>query len=257
MRAVRIKVVHRALHADLAREYGGREITACEVLRDGQEFITSFAKPEGMCDWAWNDISRGVFALLTGGSFDHGVFRGWMKDGSTLLACCTDGFRPVSFLLERIDTVSLLDLSQVSRPAPREVYASERWGECRYDLGGLEPGARCLLRLHFAEIYFGAPGRRTFDVEVNGALVLRSFDIHAEAGGAQRAIVRELDTTADLGGKVVVRFLTGAADQPKVSGIELVPAGAAEPLHAINCGGPAAGSFSADAHFDGGTASGA
>jgi len=255
MMAVRIKVLRRALHADLAKEYGGREIPPCDALQDGQEFITTFARPEGFCDWAWNDISRGVFALLTGGSFDHGVFRGWMKDGSSLLASCTDGFRPVTFLLERIDTLSLLDLSQVSCPAPREVYGSERWGEFTYELGGLAPGARCRVRLHFAEIYFGAPGRRVFDVEVGGARALERFDVFAEAGGAHRAIVRDVETAADPAGTVRVRFLKGAADLPKVSAIELYPARTAAPAYAIDCGGPGAGAFSADAHFTGGKGS--
>jgi uncharacterized repeat protein (TIGR04076 family) len=256
MMAVRIKVVRRALHEDLAKAYGGQEIRPCEALRDGQEFVTSFAKPEGLCDWAWNDISRGVFALLTGGSFDRGVFRGWMKDGSSLVACCTDGFRPVSFLLERIDTASLLDLSTVSRPAPRDVYASERWGEFGYELAGLEPGARCLLRLHFAEIYFSGPGRRVFHVEVNGARVIEGLDVFAEAGGAHRALVREVEAAADATGKVTLRFVKGAADLPKIGGIELFTGGADAPRLAINCGGPAVGGFSPDAHFVGGNTTG-
>ncbi len=256
MKAVRIKVVRRALHEDLATAYGGREIRPCEVMHDGQEFLTSFGKPEGFCDWAWNDISRGVFALLTGGSFDQGVFQGWMKDRATLLSCCTDGFRPVSFLLERIDTLSLLDLAGASRPAPREVYGTERWGECRYDLGGLAPGARCLVRLHFAEIYFSRPGRRAFDVEVNGERVITGLDVLAAAGGAHRAVVREVETAADAAGAVAIRFMKGAADEPKISGIELFANGSAEPRHAINCGGPAVEGFAADGTFTGGTASG-
>jgi len=257
MRAVRITVLKRALHEDLARAHGGREMHPCEVLRDGQSFVTGFQKPDGFCDWAWTDVSRGVVALLTGGTFHRGLFNGWMKAEGSLVACCTDGFRPVSFLLERIDTLDLLDLSRAERPAPREVYGSERWGECAYALAGLAPGGRGLLRLHLAEIYHGAPGRRSFHVEVNGRRVIEALDLFAAAGGAHRAIVRELPVEADAQGAVVVRFVKGAADEPKVSGLELYAEGAASPTLAVNCGGPAVGGFSADAGFTGGNATGA
>ncbi len=257
MRAVRITVVKRALHQDLARAHGKREIPPCEVFQDGQTFLTSFQKPDGFCDWAWTDLSRGVTALLTGGSFDRGLFNGWMKAEGSLVACCSDGFRPVSFLLERIDTLDLLDLSRVDRPAPREVYGSERWGEFSYALAGLAPGAAGRLRLHLAEIYFAAPGKRSFHVEVNGRRALEALDVFAEAGGAHRALVRELPVTADAAGKVTVRFVSGPADAPKASGLELYAEGASTPVAAVNCGGPAVGGFSADAGFTGGSVTGA
>ncbi len=257
MRAVRITVLKRALHEDLARAHGGREIARCEVLREGQQFVTAFQKPDGFCDWAWTDVSRGVVALLTGGTFDRGLFQGWVKGEGRLVACCTDGFRPVSFLLERIDTLDLLDLAGVERPAPREVYASERWGEFQYVLSGLAPGARGRLRLHLAEIYHSAAGRRSFHVEGNGRRALEALDVFAAAGGAHRALVRELPVTADAEGHVTVRFVRGAADEPKASGLELCAAGAATPILAVNCGGPAVGGSSADAGFTGGGVTGA
>jgi uncharacterized repeat protein (TIGR04076 family) len=257
MQAVRITVLKRALHEDLARAHGGREIRPCEVLREGQTFLTGFQKPDGFCDWAWTDVSRGVVALLTGGTFDRGVFQGWMRTSGSLVACCSDGFRPVSFLLERIDTLDLLELSGVERPAPRAVYGSERWGECSYALAGLAPGAPGTLRLHLAEIYHSAAGRRSFHVDVNGRRALEGLDVFAAAGGAHRALVRELPVVADAEGKVTVRFVKGAADEPKASGLELYAEGAAAPVVAVNCGGPAVEGFSADAGFTGGNVTGA
>ena len=71
-------------------------------VQEGQEFVTNFAKPLGFCDWAWNDIHQYVAVLLAEGNFAGSLFDGWMKDEKTMIACCTDGIRPVIFKLERI-----------------------------------------------------------------------------------------------------------------------------------------------------------
>ncbi len=53
------------------------------------------------------------------------------------------------------------------------------------------------VTLYFAEIFHTAAERRTFDVTINGATVLTAFDIYAQAGGANRAIERTFNATAD------------------------------------------------------------
>lgn len=78
-------------------------MSACPAFSQGQEFIAEFEKPEGFCDWAWNDIHKFVTTLLSGGNFSEGYFKGWMKDDEIMLACCTDAIRPVTFKIERID----------------------------------------------------------------------------------------------------------------------------------------------------------
>jgi uncharacterized repeat protein (TIGR04076 family) len=66
-------------------------------LREGQEFIAQGANmPEGFCSWAWVDIQKYVLTLARGGNL-LGV-----KPG-TSVACCSDGFRPVTFKLERLE----------------------------------------------------------------------------------------------------------------------------------------------------------
>ncbi len=99
----RITVLKRTLNPEIAGAFCRREAGACENFREGQEFTTSFAKPSGFCDWAWNDIHKYVATLLAGGSFGGRLFDGWMKDDRTMVACCTDGVRPVVFALERIE----------------------------------------------------------------------------------------------------------------------------------------------------------
>ena len=99
----KITVLKTNLNEDLAKEYCQNEVTACPLFSEGQEFIAGFEKPEGFCDWAWNDIHKFVAVLLSGGNFSKGHFKGWMRDDKTMIAYCTDGIRPVTFKIERID----------------------------------------------------------------------------------------------------------------------------------------------------------
>lgn len=51
------------------------------------------------CSEAWDAISRYIYTGLQGGS----IMKGWMKEENTMIACCSDGTRPVIFKIERID----------------------------------------------------------------------------------------------------------------------------------------------------------
>ena len=68
----------------------------CHDFHEGQEFISDGLMPEGFSSWAWTDIQKYVMVLARGGNM-VGV-----KPG-TFVTCCTDGFRPVFYKLERID----------------------------------------------------------------------------------------------------------------------------------------------------------
>lgn len=51
------------------------------------------------CSEAWDAIARYIYTGLQGGS----IMQGWMKEENTMIACCSDGTRPVVFQIERID----------------------------------------------------------------------------------------------------------------------------------------------------------
>lgn len=51
------------------------------------------------CSEAWDAISRYIYTGLQGGS----IMRGWMNDERIMIACCSDGTRPVIFKIERMD----------------------------------------------------------------------------------------------------------------------------------------------------------
>jgi hypothetical protein len=84
--------------------------------------------------------------------------------------------------------------------------------------------------LHFAEIWFGVPGggtggagKRQFHVDVEGSRKLTNYDIFAAAGGAMKAIQVSLPVQVS-DGTLNISFLTGAANMPKISAIEVLPA---------------------------------
>ena len=102
MKGIKITVIKTSTFKDL-QTYAVSEIKPCHVLKEGQEFTTTYEKPNGFCDWAWNDIHPYVSAMLAGGNFAEGMYKGWMKDKNTVIACCTDGLRPVVFRIEKIE----------------------------------------------------------------------------------------------------------------------------------------------------------
>jgi uncharacterized repeat protein (TIGR04076 family) len=101
MPTCKITVIKRALYPELAETYLGDSragLERCQVYSDGQTFIIEDfpTKPEGFCDWAWADIHREVVAVMFGASYP------WMKEPGSAISCCTDGLRPVVFLVEKI-----------------------------------------------------------------------------------------------------------------------------------------------------------
>jgi len=110
--------------------------------------------------------------------------------------------------------------------APAAVYQSERYGNFSYTLGGLTANADYTVRLHFAEIYWTATGKRVFNVAINGASALSNYDIFA-AAGASKAVVRDFAAKASGSGQITVQFST-VVDNAKCSGLEILGAGAAD-----------------------------
>ncbi len=105
MRALHIKVLKTLVQQEF-QSYVKTRIEKCPCFTEGQTFETTYEKPEGFCDWAWKDLHAYVAAMLSGGQFTDGIFEDWMKNKNTMIACCTDGIRPVIFELRVTDTRS-------------------------------------------------------------------------------------------------------------------------------------------------------
>ncbi len=98
------------------------------------------------------------------------------------------------------------------------------------DVGGRElefdirakAGERYAVDLYFAEIWNGAfaPGRRVFDVALDGKTVLDDFDIFREAGGGNIGIARRFELESD--GIIDLDLLHGIQN-PALAGIRVTP----------------------------------
>ena len=156
-------------------------------------------------------------------------------------------------------TSAAISTSLVANPAPQEVYQTERYGDFTYNIPNLTAGASYTVNLSFAEIYWTAAGKREFNVLINGAQVLTNFDVFATAGGENIAILKSFPATASTSGTITIQFTTGAADLPKVSGIQILSGGTAPTggtdILDIDAGGAAAGSYLADEDYVGGNTS--
>jgi hypothetical protein len=116
---------------------------------------------------------------------------------------------------------STITTTGVTNPAPQAVYRTERYGTMSYTLPGLTAGASYKVRLHFAELYWTATGKRKFNVAINGTTVLSNYDIYAETGARYKAVVKEYTATANTSGQIVINFTT-VTDNAKIGGIEII-----------------------------------
>ncbi|MEX0291407.1 MAG: malectin domain-containing carbohydrate-binding protein [Flavobacteriaceae bacterium] len=127
-------------------------------------------------------------------------------------------------------------IANISGTDMDELYTSERTSRRRnesfeYSIP-VETGSYT-LKLHFAEIYWGATnggqngvGKRIFDVEIEGQPVLVNYDIIEEVG-TMTATVKSFDV--NVSDDVLNIFFTASKDQPKISAIEVFGEGAEPP----------------------------
>ena len=117
-------------------------------------------------------------------------------------------------------SAATIDTSGLIAPAPQAVYQAERYGNFTYTFTGLTSGVNYKVRLHFAETYWNAVGQRRFNVSINGTQVLTNFDIIAVAGASNKAVIQELNATANSG-QIAVQYTT-VTDNARASGIEII-----------------------------------
>jgi uncharacterized repeat protein (TIGR04076 family) len=98
-----ITVLKKMENPELAEAYcrDGLAVCPCTAFQVGQEFVTEWGdRPENFCEWAWDDIYKYMIMFRSGGNMaDNGIK--WMKDRNTMIACCSDGIRPVVFKIEK------------------------------------------------------------------------------------------------------------------------------------------------------------
>ena len=123
---VKLTVIDKKLYSDFQEQYcADPNSGACPCYNVGDEFIferygnaddfwhmglntlkQTVNTADGIaggtafphCSEAWDAISRYIYTGLQGGS----IMRGWMNDQRIMIACCSDGTRPVIFKIERM-----------------------------------------------------------------------------------------------------------------------------------------------------------
>ena len=94
-RGVRITVMKKLYNPELVADYAAnpQSWSPCTHFEVGDVFETDLNRPwdmpVGFCGWAWADIQRTVYGMARGGQ-------------DVFVTCCTDGYRPVIFLLEKL-----------------------------------------------------------------------------------------------------------------------------------------------------------
>ncbi|KAA6438058.1 DNRLRE domain-containing protein [Dyadobacter flavalbus] len=126
-----------------------------------------------------------------------------------------------------IDRVSSIATGDIPNTSNDILYQSARCSPA-FSYNIPVPNGEFSVYLHFAETYFGAPGKkggkgsRQFHVNMESIRKLTNYDIFAKAGGAMLATA-ETFTVNVTDGMLNIDFLTGAADLPRVSAIEVLP----------------------------------
>lgn len=108
------------------------------------------------CSEAWNAVSRFIYTALQGGS----IMRGWMRDERVMIACCSDGTRPVIFKLQRLD-YKVLYIDGIGCDRCREKISAA--------LTALPQVTEVQFRPDFTEVYVnGDPGDEALKRAVEG-----------------------------------------------------------------------------------------
>ena len=165
---VKVTVIDKKLYPELQAQFCTDPAAgACPCYNVGDEFIferygaaddfwhmgqntlrQTAAQPEAVaggsafphCSEAWDAISRYIYAGLQGGS----IMRGWMKDERVMIACCSDGTRPVIFKIERMD-YQVLHIDGIACEKCRD--------RIREALSGIAGVTSVVFRDGFTEVY--------------------------------------------------------------------------------------------------------
>lgn len=131
--------------------------------------------------------------------------------------------------------------------APQALYQTCRYGPAGawfgYSLADV-PNGSYKVRLHFSEPVWQRAGQRLFDVVIEGTRKEAGLDVWSQAGGINRALVKECVVTVADGNGLQIVFTNVTKDCAMVSGIEVMQASGAGGV-AVHVGTTGSAAFSA------------
>jgi uncharacterized repeat protein (TIGR04076 family) len=95
----KITIIKISDYKELQQKYELPQENPC-FMKEGDVFISENGEmPKGFCTVAWETLKPFVDKIIF---TDERIYGDWMKDPHSAMVSCNDGFRPVSFYLERI-----------------------------------------------------------------------------------------------------------------------------------------------------------
>jgi len=99
----KITVIRRTIDTEMISRFlkPDASMRLCNKMKENQSFIVNnpYDMPFGMCSSAWADIRTYIITIAAGGTFS------FMNNERSILATCSDIFRPVTFLIEQCEIV--------------------------------------------------------------------------------------------------------------------------------------------------------
>jgi len=127
----------------------------------------------------------------------------------------------------------------IADTADAPLYQTVRYNLSAYHLPA--SNGLCKVTLKFCEPFYDAPGKRAFDVKLQGRMVITNLDIFAKVG-KNRALDFTFDGVAVTNGWLDIDFVP-RIEFPSIAALAVEGNGFAT---RINCGGPAYGDYAAD-----------
>jgi fibronectin type 3 domain-containing protein len=111
------------------------------------------------------------------------------------------------------------------------LYQNERWGTFSYAIPVVN--GTYDVKLHFVELYYGTAvagscvGKRVFSIDLGDTpgTDVPNLDVCAAAGGPNTALVKTISGVTVSDGFLNIQSIYGAADDPEIAAIEVVPSG--------------------------------
>ena len=83
---------------DLMEKFELPQEMPCNINLGDVFYTDGIVKPDNLCDSAWDTLKPFIKSIID----EKPLFNNWMKDESKAVVSCNDGFRPTTFLIEKI-----------------------------------------------------------------------------------------------------------------------------------------------------------
>lgn len=115
-----------------------------------------------------------------------------------------------------------VNTSNATDPAPASVYSTVRHQSPTYSIpASVIPNGPYVVRLHFNDAR-GNVGDRAMNVSIEGDQVLSGYDIVAEAGGQNVAVIEQFSVSVTDGNGMTIALSQGSGNDAFISGIEIL-----------------------------------